>query len=65
MEIAAAKKEPHAMYVLAVAYYRLNKFGDKTSDIVKALLKEAYELGSPYAGDYLACIMINEIKMIL
>ena len=25
MEIAAAKKEPHAMYVLAVAYYRLNK----------------------------------------
>lgn len=62
MEIAAAKKEPHAMYVLAVAYYRLNKFGDKTSDIVKALLKEAYELGSPYAGDYLACIMINEIK---
>ena len=62
MEIAAAKKEPHAMYVLAVAYYRLNKFGDKTSDIVKALLKEAYELGSPYAADYLACIMINELK---
>lgn len=61
-EIAAAKKEPHAMYVLAVAYYRLNKFGDKTSDIVKALLKEAYELGSPYAADYLACIMINELK---
>ena len=62
MEIAADKKEPHAMYVLAVAYYRLNKFGDKTSDIVKALLKEAYELGSPYAADYLACIMINELK---
>ena len=62
MEIAAAKKEPHAMYVLAVAYYRLNKFGDKTSDIAKALLKEAYELGSPYAADYLACIMINELK---
>ena len=62
MEIAAAKKEPHAMYVLAVAYYRLNKFGDKTSDIAKALLKEAYELGSPYAADYLACIMLNELK---
>lgn len=62
MEIAAAKKEPHAMYVLAVAYYRLNKFGDKTSDISKALLKEAYELGSPYAADYLACIMLNELK---
>ena len=62
MEIAAGKKEPHAMYVLAVAYYRLNKFGDKTSDIVKALLKESYELGSPYASDYLACIMINELK---
>lgn len=62
MEIAAAKKEPHAMYVLAVAYYRLNKFGDKTSDIDKALLKEAYELGSPYAADYLACIMLNELK---
>lgn len=62
MEIAAAKKEPHAMYVLAVAYYRLNKFGDKTSDIAKTLLKEAYELGSPYAADYLACIMLNELK---
>lgn len=62
MEIAAAKKEPHAMYVLAVAYYRLNKFGDKTSDIAKALLKESYELGSPYAADYLACIMLNELK---
>lgn len=62
MEIASTKKEPHAMYVLAVAYYRLNRFGDKTSDIVKALLKEAYELGSPYAADYLACIMINELK---
>lgn len=62
MEIAAAKKESHAMYVLAVAYYRLNKFGDKTSDIVKGLLKEAYELGSPYAADYLACIMINELN---
>lgn len=62
MEIAAAKKEPHAMYVLAVAYYRLNKFGDKTSDIAKDLLKEAYELGSPYAADYLACIMLNELK---
>lgn len=62
MEIAAAKKEPHAMYVLAVAYYRLNKFGDKTSDIAKELLKEAYELGSPYAADYLACIMLNELK---
>lgn len=62
MEIAAAKKEPHAMYVLAVAYYRLNKFGDKTSDIAKALLKEAYELGSPYAADYLAFIMLNELK---
>ena len=62
MEIAAGKKEPHAMYVLAVAYYRLNKFGDKTSDIAKALLKEAYELGSPYAADYLACIMLNELK---
>lgn len=62
MEIAATKKEPHAMYVLAVAYYRLNRFGDKTSDIAKALLKEAYELGSPYAADYLACIMLNELK---
>lgn len=62
MEMAAAKKEPHAMYVLAVAYYRINKFGDKTDNIVKTLLKEAYELGSPYAGDYLACIMINELK---
>lgn len=62
MEVAAAKKEPHAMYVLAVAYFRLNKFGDKTSDIVKALLKDAYELKSPYAADYLACIMINELK---
>ena len=62
MEIAAAKKESHAMYVLAVAYYRLNKFGDKTSDIAKSLLKEAYELGSPYAADYLACIMLNELK---
>lgn len=62
MEIAAAKKEPHAMYVLAVAYYRLNKFDDKRSDIAKALLKEAYELGSPYAADYLACIMLNELK---
>ncbi|MDU2121178.1 MAG: tetratricopeptide repeat protein [Clostridium celatum] len=62
MEIAASKKEPHAMYVLSVAYYRLNKFGDKTGDIAKALLKEAYELGSPYAADYLACIMLNELK---
>lgn len=62
MEIAAAKKEPHAMYVLAVAYYRLNKFGDKTSDIAKKLLKESYELGSPYAADYLACIMLNELN---
>ena len=62
MEIAAAKKEPHAMYVLAVAYFRLNKFGDKTSELVKGLLKEAYELGSPYAADYLACIIINELK---
>ncbi len=62
MEIAAAKKEPHAMYVLAVAYYSLNKFGDKTGDVAKALLKEAYELGSPYAADYLAYIIINELK---
>ena len=25
-------------------------------------MKEAYELGSPYAADYLACIMLNELK---
>lgn len=62
MEIAAAKKEPHAMYVLSVAYFRLNKFGDKTSELVKVLLREAYELGSAYAADYLACIIINELK---
>ena len=62
VSIAAAKKEPHAMYVLAVAYLRLNKFGDKTTDIVKKLLKEAYELNSPYAADYLASIMINELN---
>lgn len=62
MEIAAAKKESHAMYVLAVAYLRINKFGDKTDDLVKNLLKEAYDLGSPCAADYLAGIMINDLK---
>lgn len=62
MAVAAAKKEPHAMYVLAVAYLRLNKFGEKTTEIVKSLLREAIELKSPYAADYMASIMINELK---
>lgn len=62
IEFAAARKEPHAMYVLAVAYLRLNKFGEKTTEIVKRLLKEAYRLNSPYAADYLASIMINELS---
>lgn len=62
IEFAATKKEPHAMYVLAVAYLRLNKFGEKTIEIVKKLLKEAYNLNSPYAADYLASIMINELS---
>ena len=62
MQIAVQKKEPHAMYVLAVAYLRTNKFGEKTTEISKELLKRAFELKSPYAAESLASLMINELK---
>lgn len=60
MEIAARQKAPHAMYMLAIAYLRINKFGEKTNDKVKELLLESFKLGSPYAAEYLAYININE-----
>lgn len=60
MEIAAEKKAPHAMYVLGVAYLRLNKFKEKTEEISKKLFLEAYKLKSPYAAEYLAFISLNE-----
>ena len=62
MRAAADKKAPHAMYVLGIAYLRLNKFKDKTEEVAKNLLKEAYKLKSPYAAEYLALISINEYK---
>lgn len=61
MQIAVGKKEPHAMYVLAVAYLRTNKFGEKTTETAKSLLKNAFELKSPYAAESLASLMINEL----
>lgn len=60
MEIAAEKKAPHAMYMLGIAYLRLNKFGENTLAKTKELLKEAAELKSPYAAEYLAYIILNE-----
>ena len=50
------------MYMLGIAYLRINRFGKDTDEISKKLLKEAFNLGSPYAGEYLAYIMINEFK---
>ncbi|MDO5518613.1 MAG: tetratricopeptide repeat protein, partial [Clostridium sp.] len=60
MEIAAEKKAPHAMYVLGIAYLRLNRFKEKTEEISKRLFEEAYKLKSPYAAEYLAFISLNE-----
>lgn len=62
MEVAAEKKAPHAMYMLGIAYLRLNKFGENTLNKTKELLKEAVELKSPYAAEYLAYIMLNELR---
>lgn len=62
MEVAASKKAPHAMYMLGIAYLRLNKFGENTLSKTKELLKEAVELKSPYAAEYLAYIMLNELR---
>ena len=60
MELATKQKAPHAMYMLAIAYLRTNKFGDETEKKSKELLFEAFELGSPYAAEYLGYITINE-----
>ena len=62
MEIAAENNAPHAMYVLGVAYLRLNRFKEKTEEIAKELLLGAYELKSPYAAEYLAFISLNEFN---
>lgn len=62
MEVAANKKAPHAMYMLGIAYLRLNKFGENTLAKTKELLEEAVELKSPYAAEYLAYIMLNELR---
>ena len=62
MEVAAKNNAPHAMYVLGVAYLRLNKFKEKTEEIAKELFLSAYELKSPYAAEYLAFISLNEFN---
>lgn len=62
IEIAAENKAPHAMYMLAIAYLRVNKFGEDTTRIVKKLLEEAYELKSQFAAEYLAFLMLAEKK---
>ncbi len=62
MEVAAEKKAPHAMYMLGIAYLRLNRFGKDTNEISKSLLREAFQLESPYAAEYLAYIIIDEAK---
>ena len=62
MEVAADKKAPHAMYMLGIAYLRLNKFGENTLSKTKELFEAAVELKSPYAAEYLAYIMLNELR---
>ena len=62
MEKAADEKAPHAMYVLAISYIRQNTFKDKTMEKAVELLKESYALGCAYAAEYLAAILINELK---
>lgn len=62
IEIASENKAPHAMYMLAIAYLRVNKFGEDTTRIVKKLLEEAYELKSQFAAEYLAFLMLAEKK---
>ncbi len=62
IEIAAENKAPHAMYMLAIAYLRVNKFGEDTTRIVKKLLEEAYELKSQFAAEYLAFLMLADKK---
>lgn len=62
IEKASAKDAPHAMYMLGIAYLRLNKFGEETTNISKKLLQEAYELKSAYAAEYLAFLMLNDQK---
>ena len=62
IEVAAENKAPHAMYMLAIAYLRVNKFGEDTTKIVKKLLQEAYELKSQFAAEYLAFLMLAEKK---
>lgn len=62
IEIAAENKAPHAMYMLAIAYLRVNKFGEDTLKIVKKLLEEAYELKSQFAAEYLAFLMLADKK---
>ncbi|MBM6839131.1 SEL1-like repeat protein, partial [Clostridium saudiense] len=62
IEIAAENRAPHAMYMLAIAYLRVNKFGEDTTRIVKKLLEEAYELKSQFAAEYLAFLMLADKK---
>lgn len=62
IEIAAENKAPHAMYMLAIAYLRLNKFGEDTMNITRRLLEEAYEAQSPYAAEYLVTLILKDIK---
>ncbi len=62
IEVAAENKAPHAMYMIAIAYLRINKFGEDTTSIVRKLLEEAYELKSQFAAEYLAFLMLADKK---
>lgn len=62
IEIAAENKAPHAIYMLAIAYLRINKFGEDTTRIIKKLLEEAYDLKSQFAAEYLGFLMLAEKK---